>query len=161
MYIRSRALTALILASLGMLVACTTMGSGYGTVRDARTPVNFDWRSSDDVSGTLTAKLADGQVFSGQYFQITSDVRFDRLEPLWAGWHRSWRGWPYWYAEAGPDFGTYYSGRMLANLHATDGSPMRCRFDLVHPARGVAGGAHGTCQHPDGKTIDASLGPVA
>jgi len=140
--------------------ACTTTGTGTGTVREGLVPVTFSWKSIDDVSGTISATLADGHLFSGQYFQITKDLRIDRVTPLWDGWHRSWRGWPYWYPEAGPDFGKYYSGRVLANLRASDGAYMRCRFRLVHPAQGFAGGAHGTCQHPDGRTIDASLGPT-
>ena len=33
---------------------------------------------------------------------------------------------------------------------------MRCKFQLVHPSDGMAGGS-GQCQLPDGKTIDASF----
>jgi hypothetical protein len=145
--------------ALVAIASCASMGSGEGTVRASGAAVRFDWKSTDDVSGTLTATVADGQVFSGQYFQITGDVRIDRLTPLWDGWHHPWHGWPYWGADAGPDFGKYYSGRVLANLRATSGEYMRCRFRLVHPSQGLSGGAQGTCQHPDGKTIDASLGP--
>ncbi len=140
------------------LSSCTSMGSGEGTVRDGGAAVHFDWKSTDDVSGTLTATLADGQVFSGQYFQVTGNMRVDRLTPLWIGWHHPWYGWPYWSADAGPDFVRYYSGRVLANLRGASGEYMRCRFHLIHPSQGLSGGAQGACQHPDGKTIDAVLG---
>jgi hypothetical protein len=141
------------------LAGCASTGSGQGTVRNGGTVVSFDWKSVDDVSGTLTATFADGQVFTGQYFQITGDVRIDRMTPLWDGWHHPWHGWPYWSADAGPNFGKYYSGRVLANLRTTSGEYMRCRFRLIRPSQGLSGGAQGTCQHPDGKTIDATLGP--
>ena len=39
-----------------------------------------------------------------------------------------------------------YSGRVLANLQANDGEHMRCRFDLISPSRGMAGGGEGRCQ---------------
>ncbi len=149
-----------MLGSLAALciAACTTTGTGSGTVREGLTPVTFDWTSTDNVSGTLTAKLADGQSFTGEYFQITQDIRTDRLSPLWDGWYRPWGGWPYWGANAGPQFGQYYSGRVLANLHAPNGGHLRCRFRLIHPSNGLAGGAQGTCQLPDGKNMDVTLG---
>jgi hypothetical protein len=39
-----------------------------------------------------------------------------------------------------------YSGRVLANLHSEDGEHMRCRFTLISPSRGMAGGGEGRCQ---------------
>jgi len=32
---------------------------------------------------------------------------------------------------------------------------MRCKFQLVHPSNGMAGGGRGQCQLPDGTTIEA------
>lgn len=139
-------------------VGCTTTGAGYGSVRGAdQGGVTFDWKSSDDVSGQLTATFADGRTFSGTYFQITSDMRTDRLAPLWDGWNPAWRGWRHWYAEPVPEFAKFYSGRVLANLRTAEGEHMRCRFRLVHPASGMSGGGQGTCQLADGKTIDATF----
>ena len=43
---------------------CTTMGTGYGTTATGANPVHFNWKSSDDVSGTLYATLADGSVYA-------------------------------------------------------------------------------------------------
>jgi hypothetical protein len=39
-----------------------------------------------------------------------------------------------------------YSGRVLANLHSDTGNHMRCRFRLISPSRGMAGGGEGRCQ---------------
>lgn len=79
----------------------------------------------------------------------------DTLGPLWDGWYRPWHGWPYWYGSPGPQFVTHYSGRVLANLTSPDGDHMRCRFHLLHPQSGMAGG--GTCQFGAGNAIDATF----
>jgi hypothetical protein len=142
---------------LAVLAAgCTTMGTGFGSTATGADHVNFSWKSSNSVSGTMNATLSDGKTYTGQFFQITSDTTVDNLGPLWAGWGPGWRGdWGYW--SAGPEFITHYSGRVLANLGTPDGQHMRCKFQLVHPSDGMAGGGHGQCQLPDGKTIDATF----
>jgi hypothetical protein len=105
----------------------------------------------------MTATESDGKTFSGQFFQITSDTTVDTLGPLWAGWGPGWRrnGWYDW--NAGPEFVTHYSGRVVANLATPDGAHMRCKFQLIHPSDGMAGGGRGACQMPDGNTIDATF----
>ena len=143
---------------LVMLAAgCTTMGTGFGSTRTGKHPVNFSWHSSDgSVSGDMTAQ-SDGKTFTGQFFQITSNTTVDSLGPLWNGWGPRWRGagWDYW--DAGPEFVTHYTGKVVANLVASDGMHTRCTFHLVHPAQAMAGGGEGTCQRPDGKTIEATF----
>jgi hypothetical protein len=140
---------------------CTTMGTGYGTTAAGTNPVHFNWQSSDDVSGTLYATLADGSVYAGSYFQITENTTADTLGPLWDGWGAGWGagwgigGWDHW--DTSSDFITRYTGRVVANLADTQGKHIRCRFQLVHPSEGMAGGGEGDCQLPDGKTIDASF----
>jgi hypothetical protein len=142
---------------LAVLAAgCTTTGTGFGATATGANPVNFNWKSSDSVSGTMDATLSDGKTYSGQFFQITTDTTVDSLRPLWTGWGGGWRGdWGYW--GAGPQFVTHYSGRILANLSTPDGQYMRCKFQLVHPSDGMAGGGCGRCQMPDGKTIEATF----
>jgi hypothetical protein len=159
---RSLKLPVMLAAAVAVaLTGCTTMGTGYGTVRGAdHGRVSFDWKSVDDVSGSLTATLSDGEMYSGRYFQITRDTRVDTIAPLWAGWSPRWRGWPGWYADPGPDFIKQYSGRVVANLSAADGEHMRCRFQLVHPTSGMKGGGQGTCQFQDGKSVDAMFPSV-
>lgn len=130
--------------------ACQTSGTGTGSgnVRGTRKPVAFTWESTDSVSGNITATFGNGRVFRGNYFQITSDTRVERLEPLWDGWGRPYRrnAWRYWSRDPGPEFVKNYSGRVLANLHSEDGEHMRCRFNLISPSRGMAGGGEGRCE---------------
>lgn len=149
-YVMHKLLIAVVGAtSLLVLSACqTTGGTGSGNIRGTKKPVAFTWQSTDSVSGDITATFADGRTFKGTYFQITSDTRVDRLEPLWYGWGRSSRrgGWRYWNADPGPEFRKTYSGRVLANLHSGDDDHMRCRFTLIRPSSGMAGGGEGRCQ---------------
>lgn len=136
------------LASALVLAACQTAGTGSGTVRGTRKPVAFTWESTDSVSGNITATFGDGEVYTGTYFQITRETRVDRLDPLWVGWRqtRYRSGWRYWDRGFDREFIKEYSGRVLANLRSDDGDHMRCRFTLISPSRGMAGGGEGRCQ---------------
>jgi hypothetical protein len=143
---------------VALAAGCTTMGTGFGSTASGTHPVNFSWKSSNDVSGSMNATLSDGKTFTGEFFQITSDTTADNLGPLWTGWggYGVWGGdWSYW--DAGPEFITHYSGKVVANLSAPDGLHMRCNFQLVHPSNGMAGGGRGQCQLPKGNTIDATF----
>src|SRR4051794_7593748 len=71
-----------ILCAGQALGACTTMGTGTGTL-GADKAVNFAWKSTDGgTSGQMTATLAGGEVFSGPYLQMTHDARSDDFAPL-------------------------------------------------------------------------------
>jgi hypothetical protein len=140
---------------VALAAGCTTMGTGFGSTATGANPVNFSWKSSDSVSGTMSATLADGKTFSGQFFEITKDTTVDNLRPLWTGWRGGFGGFDYW--DAGPTFVTHYSGRVVANLGTPSGEHMRCKFQLAHPSEGMGGGGRGQCQLPDGKTIDATF----
>ena len=141
---------------VALAAGCTTMGTGTGSTATGKNPVNFSWKSSDGVSGSMNASLSNGKTYSGQFFQITSDTTVDNLGPLWTGWGGRWGGdWGFW--DAGPEFVTHYSGRVVANLATPDGKHMRCTFQLVHPDDGMAGGGSGQCQLPKGNTIDATF----
>jgi len=149
------------LASLA-LTACETQsaGTGSGNVRGTRKPVAFTWQSTDSTSGDITATFGDGEVFKGTWFQITRDTRVDRLGPLWDGWGRPYprTGWRYWDRDMDRQFIKEYSGRVLANLHSDAGDHMRCRFTLISPSRGMAGGGEGRCQlSATGKEINAEF----
>ena len=51
-----------------------------------------------------------------------------------------------------------YNGRVLANLQSDTGNHMRCRFTLVSPSRGMAGGGKGRCQLSEtGREINAEF----
>jgi hypothetical protein len=139
---------------------CTSMGTGVGSTPSGADPVNFSWKSSDSVSGTMTATLSDGKAYSGQFFQITKDTTVNSVGPLWSGWSPGWGGWDGWEgwgAAPSTSFITHYSGRVVANLGAPSGEHIRCKFQLAHPSDGMAGGGSGQCQMPDGKTIDATF----
>ena len=137
------------LATLAM-AACETQsaGTGSGNVRGTQKPVAFTWQSDDSNSGDMTATFGTGRVFRGSYFQITHETRVDHLDPLWDGWsHTSRSGdWRYWDADRDSEFVRTYSGRVVANLHTDNGEHMRCRFNLISPQRGMAGGGEGRCQ---------------
>jgi hypothetical protein len=136
---------------------CATMGTGTGSTPSGADPVTFSWSSPDAIKGKMDATLADGRTYSGQYFQITKETTVDTLEPLWIGWNGYGRFGPWHDWNAGPTFIRHYSGRVVANLGAADGEHMRCKFQLARPLAGMAGGGHGECQMPDGKTIDATF----
>jgi len=153
-------------ATLGAmaLLACQTesAGTGSGNVRGTSKPVAFTWQSADSTSGSgdITATFGSGRVFKGEYFQITSDTRVEHLGPLWDGWGRPYprNAWRYWEPDSGREFVKTYSGHVLANLHSDDGDHMRCRFTLISPQRGMAGGGEGHCQLSEtGKEINAEF----
>ncbi len=151
----------LAVAALAILAGCApTVGGGTGVSRTGTLHASMAWTANDSRTGMLTADLSNGQTYSGRYFQMTRETRVDDLGPLWVGWHhyRHWgRGWDYWDADFGPRFMTEYSGRVVANLATPDGQHMRCRFRLIQPSSGMAGGGEGTCQLPSGDTLDASF----
>jgi hypothetical protein len=152
----SRTSLSIVLAS--GLAACTTMGTGIGSTNEGDIRAVLTWESRGDRTGTMTAMLSNGDTYTGTYFQITEETRVDSLGPLWVGWN-PWPGWPYW--DAGPQFITYYTGRVVANLQGPGGRRMRCTFQLIRPPSGMAGGGLGQCQLPNGETIETTFPPAA
>ena len=156
---RSIALSAAVCAGIA-LSACTSMGTGSGSVTQGGEPVTFAWTSSHfGLKGTMTATLAGRQTFSGPYLEITRELRNDDLYPLNAGWPFGWADWDGWSAFEEPAFATQYSGRVMANLQAADGRRMRCRFQLSSPFDGMTGGGRGECQLDNGRTVTAMFPP--
>jgi hypothetical protein len=146
-------------ASIAVLAvsACTCTSDGLELKLDGEQPqalVTFDWRSSDDISGTMTASFSDGRQFSGPYFLITPETQVDQLKLLWQGWTGSheWRHW-----QPGSSFVKDYGGEVLANLGTTSGERMRCQFRMSRDSSGMNGGGKGTCQIIDGITFHASF----
>jgi hypothetical protein len=142
----------LLLAPLALgACAIESAGTGSGNVRGTQKPVAFTWESDDSRSGDITATFNSGRVFKGSYVQITRNTRGDSLEPLWYGWDSPTRhgDWRYWEDDPGAGFYRTYDGRVLANLHAENGEHMRCRFTLLSPSQGMAGGGAGRCQMSD------------
>jgi hypothetical protein len=152
---RTGAPTAVLAAAMGLL-ACTSMGSGTGTLRPDDTQVTFSWTSKDGGnSGTMSATMRSGAAFSGPFLQMTSAVRTDTLQPLWSGWRRGWSDWEFWSPYPETAFSTRYSGKVVANLSGPDAQQLRCRFHLNDPVAGMGGGGQGECQFTGGRTVDA------
>ena len=140
---------------VGLAAGCaTTMRTGSGSAVSGENPMKFRWTSSGNVSGSLTATFASGETFTGRFFQVTSSLT-DELGPQGPIWHQEG---PY---DVGPglQYIPHYTGRVVANLSQSDGAQMRCRFKLMRPVDGMAGGARGECQLPDGLNVDAQFPP--
>jgi hypothetical protein len=140
---------------VGLVVGCATTRTGSGSAVTATDSVKFSWISSGNVSGSMTATLANGETFTGRFFQITSSLT-DELGPQGPIWHQQG---PY---DVGPElqYVAHYTGHVVADLSRSDGSQMRCRFRLVSPVDGMAGGARGECQLPDGLSVGAQFPAV-
>ena len=138
------------------LLACTTIGSGSGSLSPGNTPVAFAWTSKDGGNtGSMSATLGNGAPFNGPFLQVTSTVRTDAFEPMWRGWRRGWGDWGYWGSYPYSEFATRYSGKVVANLNGPDSQQLRCRFHLNDAPAGMAGGGQGECQVTGGRTVDA------
>ena len=92
------------------------------------------------------------ETFTGRFFQITSGLT-DELGPQGPIWHQEG---PY---DVGPElqYVPHYTGRVEANLTQSDGVQVRCRLKLMRPVDGMAGGARGECQLPDGPSVGAQF----
>ena len=148
-------LTAVAGAALALL-ACTSMGTGTGSLSPRNTPVAFAWTSKDGgITGTMSATQDNGPSFSGPFLQVTSSARTEIFEPMWSGWTRGWNDWGF--AGVYPDtaFATRYSGKVIANLKGPNAQQLRCRFFLNDPAAGMGGGGQGECQFNGGRTVEA------
>lgn len=143
------------------LSGCTTEGTAIGEVESpagqSEGTATLMWESdfADPVSGTISGTLPDGRYYTGRYYEITSTADEGDYADAWNGWGDYWADWPgdYGYAGDWNEFVTIYSGRVIANLQATDGKMLRCRFTLAKPEDGLNGGGSGECQGSDGQKI--------
>ena len=144
-----------LLLVIGLVVGCATTRTGSGSTLPVTNPVKFSWTSSGNLSGSMTATLGNGETFTGRFFQNTSSLT-DELGPQGPVWHQEGL------YDVGPElqYVAHYTGRVVADLSRSDGSEMRCRFELMRPVEGMAGGARGECQLPDGLTVDARFPAV-
>jgi hypothetical protein len=135
-----------------LAAGCATMRTGSGSATSGTNSANFSWTGSGNVSGSMAATLANGETFTGRFSQITSSLT-DELGPQGPIWHQEGPN------DVGPElqYVAHYTGRVVADLSRSDGAQMRCRFKLMKPVDGMAGGARGECQLPDGLSIDAQF----
>lgn len=141
---------AVAAASLG-LAGCATLQTGRGQLSAPGQHVALAWQSRNGLTGTMSATMPDGLTYSGPFFQLTSATQSEVLGPPW-GWY-GWGPWP------ATQFIIHYSGKVVANLRATNGSEMRCTFRLAQPMGGMAGGGDGSCQVTGGTVFHAFLPP--
>jgi hypothetical protein len=140
---------------VGLVVGCATVRTGSGSAVSATDSVKFSWTSPGNVSGSMTATFANGETFTGRFFQITSSLT-DELGPQGPVWHQEGL------YDVGPELQhvAHYTGRVVANLSGSDGAQMQCRFELMRPVNGMAGGARGECRVPDGLSVDVQFPAV-
>jgi len=143
------------LLAVGLAASCATIKSGSGSALSATNSLRFSWTSPDSVSGSMTAANANGEIFTGRFFQITSSLTGE-LGSQGPNWHQEGT------YDVGPALQQvpHYTGRVAADLSRSDGAQMRCGFKLMSPVDGMAGGAHGECQLPDGSSVDAEFPPT-
>ena len=144
-----------LLLLVALAAGCATTRTGSGSAVSATNPVKFGWTSRGNVSGSMTATFANGQTFTGQFFQITGSLT-DELGPQGPIWHQEGE------YDVGPELQqvAHYTGRIVADLSRSDGAQMHCSFTLMRPVDGMAGGARGECQTSDGLSVDAQFPAV-
>ena len=164
-----RAADVAVVVVAGLLAGCVASGTIRGRMSktgDAPVPVTLQYRSERFAqNGTITAKLPDGETFTGRYLQVSSDTDAETLDPYWGGWGVGWAGWGPWSDDygawiAGADMPTFvrnYSGKVIATLIGDRGDRMRCRFRLADPEQGMPSGGVGECQVSGGAKIDAEF----
>jgi len=114
----------LLLATLGAsgLSACAHAGTGTP-------PIAFEWQRKDHAScGSISGVMPDGRTFAGTYHEVKDGT---------------------WLAGPADPMGYRYNVRVYATLTTTDGTSLRCSFDLRQPALGLAGGGEGICRPSD------------
>ncbi len=158
--------TLIIIFLAGVLTGCVSTGVLNGRLSvpgQTATPVIFNFKSDrSGEGGKISAKLPDGEFFSGRYLQITSTTNENAIVPMFQGWDPYWRTWgPYgspWYPDGDySTFRTNYSGKVIATLFGDKGSTMRCRFRLSDPPSGLSGGGTGECQLSTGGVIEVQF----
>jgi hypothetical protein len=144
-----------LLPVAGLAVGCATMRTGSGSAVSGANSVKFSWTSSGNVSGSLTATFGNGETFTGRFFQITS-ILTDELGSQGSVWDQKGL------YDVGPElqYFAHYTGRVVADLSQSNGEQMRFRLKLTRPVDGMAGGARGECQLPDGTSVDAQFPAV-
>lgn len=135
--------------------------------------IEIAWQSEAfGNGGTMTLALPGGETFAGRYFEMRSSAAsygFGFGVGPWGwggpwagggmGWYGAWGPWGPWGAWpwGGPEFTTFYSGRVIATLFGDRGGALRCRFQLANPGGGLGGGGVGECELADGRKIVAAF----
>ncbi len=156
---RPRTASAVCVAALALFGGCATTGSASGRVTDRDgdvVPARIGWSTPSPYGthGRMVVTLPDGSGYIGDYRLVgTPDaMTLSLFEP----WRVGWPDWPLpWEGAALPpdvavsDDGALlerYRGLAIASLESPSGEHLRCRFGLLQPTIGLAGGVDGDCQ---------------
>ena len=131
--------TIAILTTL-LLTACA--GTMQGQIRGGK-PVQFAYQEGMFDSGTITATLPDGEVFTGKFVNKNSEANFG----MWGANSNGVFG-------GGGGSGTTYSGEMLATLLGNKGHTMQCVFTPNGTGLSLVKSGVGKCEVSDGRKID-------
>ncbi len=151
------------IVSLLALCACTPSGTGVGDMSRANSladTVSFAWSAESSQTGHISAKLPAGETFAGTYIQVTKDLTYSSLKPMWVDWDEGWSSWPELDANGNTEFLKHYTRRVVATLRSSEGRRMRCRFRLNSIFEGMSGGGYGECEISTGRHIDAEFPPT-
>lgn len=157
---------------MALCTSCTTTGTAIARVADRQgevVPARMAWRtpSAYGAFGELAVELPDGTVFRGPYRLVGEPD--DLTRAVWQPWRPGWPDWPLpWEGAALPvgvalderSLSDRYRGLAIASLASDDGERLRCRFGLLQPTVGLAGGVDGDCQvlpSPRGRALDIAL----
>ena len=77
---RTQSIGAAVVSLAALTIAgCTTSGFGTGQSAGGNIGATFNWTSTGATRGTMVARLSNGQVFQGPFFQITQESRVKRI----------------------------------------------------------------------------------
>jgi len=136
-----------------------TMAYDRHCPRQALPAVSVSYAPRDNVSGYITARLRDGERYSGEYLEPRQYAHFDSADPFWNQWSKDFdRKSALVFPEyVGQTPTTYARNQVLAGMKDAEGAPMRCRFALSSPSSGLSGGAEGECILPAGQTVNVAI----
>lgn len=160
---------AAALASSALLAAalvfggCASTGEASARVVDRDgdvVPATIAWRTPSPYGafGRMVVTLPDGTGYAGEYRLVGEQN--PETAALWEPWRAGWPDWPLpWENGALPALTSVddgdglrqrYQGLAIANLESPSGERLRCRFGLLEPTVGLAGGMNGDCQAENG-----------
>jgi UrcA family protein len=118
----------------------------------------ISYAARDAVSGYMSARMPDGDAYSGEYLEPRQYERIDPSDPFWIQWCNDEGGAKN--SDCGGTGGESFRPsrhEVLAGLKDVDGLTLRCRFALSQPSMGIAGGAQGQCLLPAGETVQMAI----
>jgi hypothetical protein len=109
--------------------------------------LELSWQSGfDRGTGSMHARVPDGTVYDGEFFQIRALLGTDTTGAYFVRWVvPAWAEDP-WYGGFPQQCVGANSNKMVARLLSKHGATMRCRLELRKPERGLSGGAFGLCE---------------